>query len=69
MRASTLELRRSDVISLVILTALLLSACSRDQKPIAEAVKPAQETLQAAKGVEQTLQKAQEDREARSSKE
>ena len=55
--------------STVVLIALSFSACSRDQKPIAEAIKPAQQTMEAAKGVEQTLQKAQESREAQSPKE
>jgi len=53
----------------VMLIALALSACSRDQKPIAEAIKPAQQTMEAAKGMEQTLQKAHENREAQSPKE
>ena len=62
---------QSDCLSAVLLIALAfwLTACSRDQKPIAEAIKPAQQTMEAAKGVEQTLQKAQENREAQSPKE
>jgi len=59
----------SKSLSSVILIALALAACSRDQKPIAEAIKPAQQTMEAAKGMEQTLQQAHENREAQSPKE
>ncbi len=46
---------------LLIMTALvLLSACSRQQQPIVDAVKPMQESVEKAKGVEQTLQNAAE---------
>jgi len=58
-----------DGLSAVSLIALSLSACSRDQKPIVDAIRPAQQTMEAARGVEQTLQQAQENREAQSPKE
>jgi len=61
--------KRFKSLSSAMLIALSLSACSRDQKPIAEAIKPAQQTMEAAKGMEQTLQKAHENREAQSPKE
>ena len=60
---------RFKFLSGVMLIAFVLAACSRDQKPIAEAIKPAQQTIEAAKGIEQTLQKAHENRESQSSKE
>ena len=65
------RLRQPDYLPAIIMVALAvwLTGCSRDQKPIVEAIKPAQQTLEAAKGVEQTLQKAQENREAQSPKE
>ena len=47
----------------------LLCACSRTQQPIVESIKPAQQTMEAAKGVEQTLQKNQENRENKSAQE
>jgi hypothetical protein len=61
--------KRFKFLSSVMLIALALAACSRDQKPIAAAIKPAQQTMEAAKGMEQTLQKAHENREAQSPKE
>lgn len=54
MRSLTLPF----LLSLAILT--LLTACSRQQQPIVEAVKPMQESVEKAKGVEQTLQNAAE---------
>jgi len=60
---------RSGCLSIVILIGISLAACSRDQKPIAEAIKPAQQTMEAAKDMEQTLQKAHENREAHLPKE
>ena len=64
MDNSIANCKRSRTLSSAILVALALSACSRDQKPIAEAIKPAQKTMEAAKDMEQTLQKAHENREA-----
>jgi len=61
--------KRAQLLSAVLLVSLGVGACSRDQKPIAEAVKPAQQVMEAAKGVEQSLQKSQENREAQSTKE
>lgn len=46
------------LLSLTILA--LLAACSRQQQPIVEAVKPMHESVEKAKGVEQTLQNAAE---------
>ena len=68
---SAMSHSRRSGLSAVLLIALAcwLGGCSRDQKPIVEAIKPAQQTLEAAKGVEQTLQKAHESREAQSPKE
>ena len=61
--------KRLSFTASAMLMALALPACSRDQAPIAEAIKPAQQTMDAAKGMEQTLQKAHENREAQSPKE
>ena len=69
MRNPTAQQQRIKVLSSAMLIAVALAACSRDQKPIAEAIKPAQKTMEAAKGMEQTLQKAHENREAQSPKE
>lgn len=49
-------------IALVIIP--LLCACSKNPQPMVEAVKPMQETLESAKGVEQTLQQAAEKQKA-----
>lgn len=49
---------------LAILCLTLLCACSRTQQPIVDAVKPMQETLESAKGVEQKLQQAAEKQKA-----
>ena len=40
------------------LFAVLLCACSRQPQPMVDAVKPMQQSIESAKGVEQTLQQA-----------
>jgi len=52
-----------------IAIAALLCACSRTPQPVVESIQPAQQTLEAAKGLEQTLQKNQENREKKSAQE
>ncbi len=56
-------------LSITITAMLLVGACSRTPQPIVDSVKPAQQTLETAKGLEQTLQNSQENREKQSTKE
>lgn len=44
--------------TLSLFAALLLCACSRQPQPMVDAVKPMQQSIESAKGVEQTLQQA-----------
>lgn len=47
---------RTPLMSIVMLA--LLCACSRPPQPMVDAVKPMQQSIEKAKGVEQTLQNA-----------
>ena len=44
--------------TLSLFAVLLLCACSRQPQPMVDAVKPMQQSIESAKGVEQTLQQA-----------
>lgn len=55
-------MQKRHLTPLALLALTLLCACSRTQQPIVDAVKPMQQTLESAKGVEQTLQQQAADK-------
>ena len=57
------------VASAAALSIVATGACSRTPQPMVEAVKPMQESLDKAKGVEQTLQQAHESQQRQIDKE